>query len=581
MLLTRLRSLLALLIHDPRPPIFYDPLYRLPFANIEPRLGIEPRRADFAAWYLHDARALAWRMLRAPRPVTFEQLARVHGHDYLEGLSDPQTLARVFGVDPSEIDVDEVLGTVRLATGGTVEATVLALEREVAVLNLLGGFHHAFPNKGGGLCPVNDLAVGLAEARARGFRGRAVVLDLDAHPPDGTAACLATDAGSWIGSLSGSDWGPLPGVDETVLPEGSGDAPYLAALEGLLGRMPAPDLAFVIAGGDVLANDRMGLLGLTLDGARRRDLAVARALEGVPSVWVPGGGYSRRGWRVLAGTGLVLSWRSLRPIPEDYDPLEAEFNRIFRKLRGEDLGASSDTVFTAEDFELDLGVAPPGRPRLFGLYTPDGVEHGLERYGILPHLRRLGYDEFRVAFDSTDAGERIRLFGRHDAVEHRLIEVVLAKQQRPEGGRLFLNWLSLEDPRARFGPLRPRLPGQDNPGLGLSREIVAVLERMARRLGLQTLVYRPAYFHTAYAARRHFRFEDPARQGRFEALVRDLHELPLVAATTAVAEGRVLLDGAPYAWEATEMVHFLLAQPPDAPEIAAARERYHFDITKE
>src|SRR5438874_280819 len=57
-------------------------------------------------------------------------------------------------------------------------------------LNLLGGFHHARPDVAAGFCPVNDIAVAVAAAREEGFQGRVLVLDLDAHPPDGTAACL-------------------------------------------------------------------------------------------------------------------------------------------------------------------------------------------------------------------------------------------------------------------------------------------------------------------------------------------------------------------------------------------------------
>lgn len=60
-------------------------------------------------------------------------------------------------------------------------------------MNLLGGFHHARPDVAGGFCPVNDVAVAIAAVRADGFRGRVLVLDLDAHPPDGLAACLAGD----------------------------------------------------------------------------------------------------------------------------------------------------------------------------------------------------------------------------------------------------------------------------------------------------------------------------------------------------------------------------------------------------
>ena len=68
-------------------------------------------------------------------------------------------------------------------------------------LNLLGGFHHAAPDAAGGFCPVNDVAVAIAAVRAEGFLRRVVVLDLDAHPPDGLALCLLDDASRYVVAL--------------------------------------------------------------------------------------------------------------------------------------------------------------------------------------------------------------------------------------------------------------------------------------------------------------------------------------------------------------------------------------------
>src|SRR3989441_2002447 len=83
--------------------------------------------------------------------------------------------------------------------------------------------------------------------------------------------------------------------------EGAGDAEYLGALDALLGRMPEAGLAFVLAGGDVLAGDALGRLALSLDGARERDLRGADALFRVPRVWLPAGGYGPDAWKLLAG----------------------------------------------------------------------------------------------------------------------------------------------------------------------------------------------------------------------------------------------------------------------------------------
>ncbi|HWE24024.1 MAG TPA: histone deacetylase, partial [Myxococcales bacterium] len=90
--------------------------------------------------------------------------------------------------------------------------------------------------------------------------------------------------------------------------------------------------------------------------------------------------------------------------------------------------------------------------------------------------------------------------------------------------------------------------------------------------------FRPAAFHTAYASRTQLRFVDPARQGRFEALVRDLAGMPLAAATGAVAKGLVLLDGAPYRWEPDEMVHWLRPRAEDPAEVTTVRDATHFMV---
>jgi hypothetical protein len=466
--------------------------------------------------------------------------------------------------------------TIRLATGATIQAAGEALQRVKPQLNLLGGFHHAGPTSAGGNCAVNDVAVAIASVRVDGFAGKVGVLDLDAHPPDGIAACLASDPNHWIGSLSGSDWGALPGVDEIVLPEGAGNGPYMEALHALLGRMPPAGLVFVIAGGDVLRGDKMGRLDMTLGGVRLRNLAVAAHLEGVPSVWLPGGGYTKNAWKALAGAGIALSTGSLAPIPDDYDPLSERFAGI---AAGLSKAALSDTGELSEDDMAEaLGMRPRRQKLLLGFYTAAGMEHALQRYGVLDQVRRLGFENFRVEFARQHPGERIRVYGESDGVEHILMEVVVERKRVAGHPVLYVHWLLLSNPRASFSERRPPLPGQERPGLGLARETGEMLALMALRLGLTGVAFRPAHYHTAFAARHHFSFVDAERQGRFEALVRDLAGLTLLEATRAIDEGRVFLDGKPYAWEPDEMVLWLREHPEERGEVALERERAHFTL---
>ena len=445
-------------------------------------------------------------------------------------------------------------------------------------LNLMGGFHHAAPDRGAGFCALNDIAIAIAALRADGFEGRVAVLDFDCHPPDGTAACLGHDKRVWLGSVSGTSWGPIEGVDETVVPNGAQDEEYLVAVERLLSRLPAVQLAFVIAGGDVLAGDRLGTLGLSISGVRSRDLKVARRLEGLPQVWLPAGGYSAHAWKILAGTGLALAFDTDEPIPQGYDPLVARLSGIAGSLKAESLGSAP--MLTEADVAEALGMAPAGPRKLLGFYTAEGLEYALERYRVLPLLRRLGFGELHVRVDKAGGCDRARLFGRDSTTGQEVVLVELEVERRRIGGGtfLFINWLSLRNPRAKFSALRPQLPGQEVPGLGLAREMAQFMAIMAKRLALDGVAFHPSWYHMAYAARHGGRFVNPQRQGRFEALVRDLQHLPLLDATRAVAEGRVKLNGEPYQWEAVEMVSWLHQpdDPHDREAIAAERERCRF-----
>jgi acetoin utilization deacetylase AcuC-like enzyme len=557
-------------------PVFYHPAYRLPLAGLEASMGVEPRRADFVIWYLLQSGAISASQLRTPQRVTYADLARVHTASLIDSLGRPETLGSIYAVDPSDVPVDETLNTVRLACGGTLGAAKAALEIRGPSVNLLGGFHHAGPDKIYGMCPVNDIAVSLAALRSEGFSGKAAVIDLDAHPPDGTAACFQGDPQVWIGSLSGSHWAPLLGVDETVLRANCSDGEYLEALLALLTRMPTPSLAFVIAGGDVLAGDSLGKLGLSLDGVRRRDLILAEVLEGFPSVWLPGGGYHRHAWKALAGTVCALTSRSRKPIPEHFDPLSARYAQIWQSFGRERPGEALS--FSSEDVEETLHLAANERPLLLGYFTAERLEMMLHHCGILEHLQRLGYSHFRVEVDAASPGDRMRLFGESEGARHPLMEAVLEKRRVAGLDVLYVHWLTLRNPRAQFNDHRPQLPGQEMPGLGLAREAEETLDRMARQLGLQGVVYRPAWYHMAYAARHRFRFIDPRRQGRFEAVLRDLGKVPLREATLAFAQNRVRMNGAPYAWEADEMICWPGEHPEDRRAIEAERARVWFTL---
>lgn len=207
-------------------------------------------------------------------------------------------------------------------------------------------------------------------------------------------------------------------------------------------------------------------------------------------------------------------------------------------------------------FALDLGEG-----RLFlGRFDEAALRHELDREGILAGLAARGYEEvvLRTTFESGEHRLRIRpRGGRTRLVDFRLEEatrVVTEEVVRGAGlevlSVLFNTWLSLQDPRARFTPERPRLPGQRWPGLGLARAFYSLMARWAREWGKDAVLATPEYFHNAVFYSPAFRFLSPREQGRFEALRRDLAGLSVAASSLAIAEGRVrdLTGARPLAW---------------------------------
>jgi acetoin utilization deacetylase AcuC-like enzyme len=173
--------------------------------------------------------------------------------------------------------------------------------------NLAGGTHHAFPDHAEGFCVLNDVAIAIVKLRAEGGIRRAVIVDLDVHQGNGTAAIFEGSADVLTFSMHGERNYPLAKMRSTVdvaLADGTADDAYLDALDrhlpkvlhgsGSSGMRASPDIAFYLAGVDVAAGDRYGKLALTEDGIRRRDRRVIDAVRsrGIPLAIVLGGGYA-------------------------------------------------------------------------------------------------------------------------------------------------------------------------------------------------------------------------------------------------------------------------------------------------
>lgn len=250
-----------------------------------------------------------------PAPRAWVELA--HAPDYVakifEQSLEPEAARRI-GFQLS----DRVVRRARLSTAGTALAARLALDQGIAC-QTAGGSHHAYPGFGAGFCVFNDVGVAARLVRAEGLVDRILVIDLDVHQGDGTAAIFEGDPAVFTFSLHAEKNFPVRKARSDLdigLADACGDAAYLAVLDDHLAALidhHRPDLIFYNAGVDPHEADRLGRLALSEAGLTRRDAQVIDLARqaGVPLVTVLGGGYGQdkdRIARLHGNTIAVAAW---------------------------------------------------------------------------------------------------------------------------------------------------------------------------------------------------------------------------------------------------------------------------------
>lgn len=184
---------------------------------------------------------------------------------------------------------------------GTVQAAKFALTGGAA-LNVAGGTHHAYTNRGAGFCLLNDNAIAANYLLHQGLARQILIVDLDVHQGDGTAQIFQDNAYVFTFSMHGAGNFPMKKQRSDLdipLPDGTNDRDYLRILKehlfGLLDQVK-PDFVFFQSGVDVLATDQLGRLSLSIEGCKQRDEIVMRACKepGIPITASMGGGYSKR-----------------------------------------------------------------------------------------------------------------------------------------------------------------------------------------------------------------------------------------------------------------------------------------------
>lgn len=572
--------------------LWFHPDYSGPWRNEPPPVGhIEPRRGDLVVDRLLRERLITAGDVRQPESVALEALARFHPWSYLENSTKPENLARIFGTEPGALRAEDLVRSVRLACGGTLEAAREVARGQLRVgVNLGGGFHHAEPELGSGFCVYNDIGAAVRTLKAEGWEEPILIIDLDVHQGNGNSVAFEEEDRVKVYSVHGSVWSHRRDRvhREIHLRSAITDDRYLAVLRTTLEpwmEQLRPGLVFYVAGADVLAGDRLGSFWLTMSGIFERDRLVADLARdhGAGLVVTLGGGYSRQAW--------VSHYNFVRYLLTDRRSIESQtesrresFDRVHRALDPLELQRDPDELHLDLDPSELFGqlTRSASARRLLDFYSKHGVEMALERYGIIEKVKKRGYEDIQLELELSDVEhQRVLVDGFADGRWYRVIELVMRKaevevpdQPGEKVESLWVEWLLLQDPRASFSLDRPPLPGQAHPGLGLARDFVELLIRICQRLELGALVDVPAHYHNGIAASPEFHYLDPDVEGRARALTTVLAGISVPEGSRLVDQGMVKTSGGePFEWVTAPHVMAFDARLRDYFRSAEYRER--------
>lgn len=186
-----------------------------------------------------------------------------------------------------------------IIANGTIKASEFALKYGVA-MNIAGGTHHAYSNRGEAFCLLNDQAIAARYLLNKSRSSKILIVDLDVHQGNGTAEIFQNDSTVFTFSMHGQGNYPFKKEQsdlDIALKNNTNDQTYLSILKDTLPKLieeQKPDFIYYLCGVDVLATDKLGKLSLTLAGCKERDKFVLQTCKNnqLPVMCSMGGGYS-------------------------------------------------------------------------------------------------------------------------------------------------------------------------------------------------------------------------------------------------------------------------------------------------
>jgi acetoin utilization deacetylase AcuC-like enzyme len=235
-----------------------------------------------------------------PSPASEEVILTTHESTYWEKLKNltlSPSEVRKTGFPLSKTLVDREVTILQ----GSIQGSLFALQYGVA-MNIAGGTHHAFTDRGEGFCLLNDIAVSANYLLHYQSIKKILVIDLDVHQGNGTAQIFKGDERVFTFSMHGENNYPMQKEQSDLdigLPNGTEDEAYLSLLKNTLPRLideVQPEFVFFQSGVDILATDKLGKLKVSREGCRERDRFVLETCKNnqIPVAVSMGGGYSEK-----------------------------------------------------------------------------------------------------------------------------------------------------------------------------------------------------------------------------------------------------------------------------------------------
>ena len=233
-----------------------------------------------------------------PEKPNDKYIVAVHEPNYyydLVNLTLEQRAARKIGFPLSRTLVEREV----IIADGTIKASEFTLKYGIA-MNIAGGTHHAYTNRGEAFCLLNDQAIGARYLQQNNLAKKILIVDLDVHQGNGTAEIFQNDESVFTFSMHGKSNYPFKKEQsdlDIALENDTSDDIYLNILKATLPRLideQQPDFIYYLSGVDVIASDKLGKLAMSIGGCKERDRYVLQTCKNlnIPVMCSMGGGYS-------------------------------------------------------------------------------------------------------------------------------------------------------------------------------------------------------------------------------------------------------------------------------------------------